>query len=89
VTYPAGEPYEHGLMPTGDGHEIYWELYGSPAGKPAVVLHGGPGSGAIPWWRQFFDPSRYRVLGIERWLLFGASWGSTLGLSTPSSTRTG
>jgi len=26
------------------------------------VLHGGPGSGATPWWRQFFDPARYRFV---------------------------
>ncbi len=29
--------------------------------KPAVVLHGGPGSGAQPWWRSYFDPGRYNV----------------------------
>lgn len=108
-------------MDTGDGHQVYWEVCGNPNGKPAVVLHGGPGSGATPWWRQFFDPELYRVvlldqrgcgrshpnacddrralrnnttihlisdleqlrsrLGIDRWLLFGASWGSTLGLA--------
>jgi proline iminopeptidase len=108
-------------MQTGDGHDIYWEECGSTTGKPAVVLHGGPGSGAPPWWRQFFDPDAYRVilldqrgcgrslpnacddrralennttghlihdleqlreqLGIDRWLVFGGSWGSTLGLA--------
>jgi proline iminopeptidase len=26
-----------------------------------VVLHGGPGSGALPWWRTYFDPGRYSV----------------------------
>jgi proline iminopeptidase len=26
-----------------------------------VVLHGGPGSGAAPWWRTWFDPDLYQV----------------------------
>jgi proline iminopeptidase len=121
VTYSVLEPFASGLMDTGDGHQVYWEAVGSPDGKPAVVLHGGPGSGVTPWWRQFFNPEKYLVvlldqrgcgrsqpnaetdpaalvnnttahllgdlemlrgqLGIERWLVFGASWGSTLGLA--------
>lgn len=121
MTYPATEPYETGRLDVGQGHRVYWEVCGDPSGKPAVVLHGGPGSGATPSWRRFFDPARYRVvlfdqrgcgrstphagddasalrhnttqdliadierlrehLRIDRWLLFGGSWGSTLGLA--------
>jgi proline iminopeptidase len=103
------------VLDVGDGHEIYWEVRGNPAGKPAVALHGGPGSGCPPWWADFFDLDAYRVvlfdqrgcgrsrphtlaanttqhliadierlrelLGIERWLVLGGSWGSTLGLA--------
>src|SRR5215813_2761293 len=60
------EPYERGLLEVGDGHRVYWEVCGNPEGKPAVVLHGGPGSGAIPWWRQFFDPERYRFVLFDQ-----------------------
>ncbi|WP_117211895.1 prolyl aminopeptidase [Allorhizocola rhizosphaerae] len=121
LTYPGIEPYEHGMLDVGDGHRVYWEVCGNPRGKPAVVLHGGPGSGASPYWRRFFDPDAYRVVlfdqrgcgrstphasepgidlstntthhlirdiellrthhGIDRWLVFGGSWGSTLGLA--------
>jgi proline iminopeptidase len=121
VTYPGTEPHDAGMLETGDGHQVYWEVCGNPDGKPAVVLHGGPGSGAPPWWRQFFDPELYRLvlfdqrgcgrsvphagddlaalthnttphlladieqlrvrLGVEQWLVLGASWGSTLGLA--------
>jgi len=110
-----------GLLDVGDGHRIFWETAGDPAGKPAVVLHGGPGSGCSPWMRDLFDASAYRVvlpdqrncgrsephasaprvdlsanttahlvadlealrehLGIERWLVLGGSWGSTLALA--------
>jgi proline iminopeptidase len=79
-------------------------------------LHVGPGAGAAPAHRRFFDPAHYRVvifdqrgagrstplgeirdnttphliadierlrahLGIDRWLVFGGSWGSTLALA--------
>jgi proline iminopeptidase len=114
--YPALEPYTHGWLPVGHGHELYYEQCGNPTGIPAVVLHGGPGSGCSPHQRRFFDPAYYRVvlfdqrgcgrsrplgatrknttldliadieqlrayLNINRWLVFGGSWGSTLGLA--------
>jgi proline iminopeptidase len=36
------------VLDVGDGNEIYWEVWDSPAGKPAVFLHGGPGGGLLP-----------------------------------------
>lgn len=119
--YPEIEPYAHGMLEVGDGQSIYWEQCGHPAGKPAVVLHGGPGSGCIPSFRRIFNPEAYRIvlldqrgagrsvphasepgtslrantthhliadlellrgyLGIDQWLVWGISWGSTLGLA--------
>jgi proline iminopeptidase len=116
--FPSIEPYESGLLDVGDGNRIYWETSGNPDGKPALVVHGGPGSGGHRSSRRFFDPERYRIvlfdqrgcgeslphasdpatdmsmntthhliadmerlrehLAIERWLLYGGSWGSTL-----------
>ncbi|MGP3754201.1 prolyl aminopeptidase [Streptomyces sp. IBSNAI001] len=116
--YPPIEPYDQGMLDVGDGNLVYWEVCGSPAGKPALVVHGGPGSGCTPGARRSFDPDLYRVvlfdqrncgrstphasdpatdlrhnttahlvadmerlrvhLGIEAWLLYGGSWGSTL-----------
>ncbi|MER7484602.1 prolyl aminopeptidase [Streptomyces sp. NPDC126497] len=118
--YPEIEPYDHGMLDVGDGNRVYWETSGNPRGKPAVVLHGGPGSGAGAGLRRYFDPAAYRIvlldqrgagrstppasdhatdmgvnttdhlmadlerlrthLGIERWLVWGASWGSVLAL---------
>ncbi len=60
--YPEIEPYEHGLLDVGDGNRIYWETCGDPGGKPAVVLHGGPGSGCTPGLRRPFDPSAHRIV---------------------------
>ncbi len=114
--YPPIEPFRTGMLDTGDGHSIYWELCGNPQGKPAVFLHGGPGAGCSPDHRRLFDPERYCVLlfdqrgcgrsrphasldenttwhlvadmerlriliGVERWLVFGGSWGSSLALA--------
>ncbi|MPZ83979.1 MAG: prolyl aminopeptidase [Actinophytocola sp.] len=119
--YPHLEPDEHGMLDVGDGHEIYWEVSGNPAGKPVVFLHGGPGSGTMPLHRRMFDPAGYRIvlfdqrgcgrstpsvrapdadlsanttwrlvadmealrssLGIDRWQLFGGSWGATLAMA--------
>lgn len=121
VLYPPIEPYKKGMLEAGEGHLIYWETCGNPQGKPALVLHGGPGSGCSESMRRFFNPEKYKVilfdqrncgrskphasnvnvelstnttpdllrdiellretLGIERWLLYGGSWGSTLALA--------
>ncbi|MGW0820527.1 prolyl aminopeptidase [Streptomyces sp. NPDC002845] len=118
--YPEIEPYDHGMLDVGDGNRVYWEVCGNPRGKPAVMLHGGPGSRSNPNFRRYFDPAAYRIvlldqrgcgrstppasayetdmsvnttphliadlellrrhLGIERWLVWGVSWGSVLGL---------
>jgi proline iminopeptidase len=108
------------MLDAGDGNHLYWETCGNSRGKPALVIHGGPGSGCTPWHRRLFNPSTYRVvlldqrncgrsrphaskpetdlarnqtanliadierlrerLNIERWLVMGGSWGSTLAL---------
>jgi proline iminopeptidase len=46
--YPAIEPYDHGLLDVRDGNLVYWETCGNPDGKPAVMVHGGPGQGMSP-----------------------------------------
>ncbi len=59
--HPPIEPHETGRLDVGDGQRIYWETCGEPAGRPALVLHGGPGSGCTPGMRRFFDPAAYRA----------------------------
>jgi proline iminopeptidase len=46
--YPAIEPYDQGMLDVGDGNLVYWETCGNPDGKPAVMVHGGPGQGCVP-----------------------------------------
>ncbi|MBO3733030.1 prolyl aminopeptidase [Glycomyces niveus] len=64
--YPPVEPYDQGMLDVGDGNLVYWEACGNPEGKPAVVLHGGPGSGAGSFWRRLFDPEAYRIVLFDQ-----------------------
>lgn len=64
--YPEIEPFEQGMLDTGDGHQVYWEACGNPDGIPALFVHGGPGSGASPGQRRFFDPSMYRAILFDQ-----------------------
>jgi len=64
--FPPIEPYDSGQLEVGDGHQIYWEACGNPTGKPALVLHGGPGSGCTPGARRYFDPRAYRIILFDQ-----------------------
>ncbi|MEH1058597.1 prolyl aminopeptidase [Micromonospora sp. CPCC 206171] len=64
--YPPIEPYDHGMLDVGDGNVVYWEVCGNPDGKPALVVHGGPGSGCGTGVRRFFDPARYRIVLFDQ-----------------------
>ena len=64
--FPAIEPYDSGLLDVGDGQHMYWECCGNPEGKPALFLHGGPGSGCTPGQRRFFDPDAYRAILFDQ-----------------------
>jgi proline iminopeptidase len=66
VTYPVAPAHAQGRLDVADGHSIYWEVRGNPDGKPAVVLHGGPGSGANAGWSALFDPAAYRVVLFDQ-----------------------
>ena len=64
--YPDLPPYRRGRLKVSDLHEIYFEECGNPHGKPAVVLHGGPGGGISPFLRQLHDPQDYRIVVFDQ-----------------------
>lgn len=114
------ELYAEGMLDVGDGHSVHWTASGNSTGVPALIVHGGPGSGSSAGHRRMWDPDRYRViqmdqrncgqstppaadpavrlsdnttahllgdmeqlrehLGIDQWVLWGGSWGTTLAL---------
>ncbi|MFZ0565964.1 MAG: prolyl aminopeptidase [Chlamydiales bacterium] len=115
------EPFATGHLSVDDGNEIYWETSGNPKGRPALYLHGGPGSGISGGYRRHFDPEKFLIvsfeqrgcgrsrpsvtdpginlmknttqaiisdieklrihLKVDKWLLLGISWGTTLALA--------
>ena len=66
TVYEPIEPYASGMLDVGDGHRVYYERCGTPGGKPAVFLHGGPGGGISPMHRRLFDPALYDVLLFDQ-----------------------
>ena len=64
--YPSIEPYDSGTLAVDGLHRIYWEVSGNPEGAPVVFLHGGPGAGAVPVHRRFFDPHHYRIVVFDQ-----------------------
>ena len=64
--YPDIRPYSSGYLNPDDVHTIYWEQCGNPDGVPVIVLHGGPGQGASPTLRRFFDPEFYRIIIFDQ-----------------------
>ncbi len=64
--YPPLEPYDTGTLQVSDLHTIYYEQSGNPQGKPVVFLHGGPGGGSLPVFRQYFDPAKWRIVIFDQ-----------------------
>lgn len=64
--YPPFKPYEEGELKVSDLHTIHYEQSGNPDGKPVVILHGGPGGGSSPVYRQYFNPERWRIVMFDQ-----------------------
>jgi len=64
--YPEIEPYSAGTLKLDGVHTMYWEQSGNPEGTPILFLHGGPGAGASPAHRRFFDPAHYRIVVYDQ-----------------------
>ena len=84
--YPPINPYEEGFLDTGDGNLVHWELCGNPSGKPALIVHGGPGSGLSTGQRQWLDPARYPHQGVPRKLGFTLVGHQTKSIQAPNET---
>ena len=116
MLYSKIKPFNEFYLSVSDKHTIFVEESGNPKGKPVIFLHGGPGGGIEPIYRQYFNPKKWRIiifdqrgcgksmphaeldenttwhlvediesirkyLKIDKWVVFGGSWGSTLALT--------
>lgn len=59
-------PLARHALPVGGGHVLQVLEHGRADGIPAVVLHGGPGSGSSALLRRFLDPQRYRIVSVDQ-----------------------
>lgn len=64
--YPPIEPYKEGKLKVSELHTIHYEESGNPRGKPIIFLHGGPGGGITPIYRQYFDSQRWRIVIFDQ-----------------------
>ena len=64
--YPEIKPYNTFRLKVSDLHEIFVEESGNPNGKPVIFLHGGPGGGIEPVYRQYFNPSKWRIIILDQ-----------------------
>jgi proline iminopeptidase len=84
--HPLAEPYDSGLLDVGGGHRVYWDVRGRAHGKPALVVHGGPGAPSEGMTR-LLDPSAYRIVVLHQ-RNCGRSTPSAAAPSTDLSTNT-
>lgn len=64
--FPPIDPYRSFDLPVSDLHTIHVQEAGNPNGKPVIFLHGGPGGGIEPVYRQYFNPERYRIILFDQ-----------------------
>jgi|TARA_B110000495_G_C22927156_1_gene541899 proline iminopeptidase len=66
VLYSPIEPYDAGMLRVSELHTISWEKSGNPDGIPVIVIHGGPGGGGQPSYRQYFHPETYNIIQFDQ-----------------------
>ena len=64
--YPPIEPFNEFELKVSDLHTIHVEESGNKDGKPIIFLHGGPGGGSEPIYRQYFNPKKWRIIIFDQ-----------------------
>jgi len=64
--FPKIKPFNTFYLQVSSLHKLYIEESGNPNGKPVIFLHGGPGGGIEPIYRQYFDPDIWRIIIFDQ-----------------------
>ena len=64
--YPPISPFNEFYLNVSKTHTIFVEESGNPKGKPVIFLHGGPGGGIEPIYRQYFNPDKWRIIIFDQ-----------------------
>ena len=64
--YPKINPYKEYKLKVSKIHTIHIEESGNKEGKPVIFLHGGPGGGIEPIYRQYFNPQKWRIIIFDQ-----------------------
>ena len=64
--YPEIKPYNEFYLKVSNLHTIFVEESGNKNGKPVIFLHGGPGGGIEPVYRQYFNPKKWRIIIFDQ-----------------------
>ena len=60
------EPFNIFKLQVSDLHTLHVEESGNKNGKPVIFLHGRPGGGIEPIYRQYFDPQKWRIIIFDQ-----------------------
>ena len=64
--YPPITPFNKFYLNVSTIHTIFVEESGNSNGKPVIFLHGGPGGGIEPIYRQYFNPAKWRIIIFDQ-----------------------
>merc|ERR1711981_1253814 len=64
--YPQPPLLEKRTIKVSKLHTISYSLYGNPAGKPVLFVHGGPGGGTAPAMARYFNPEKYYIILVDQ-----------------------
>ena len=60
------KPHKSGYLPKKDGHQVYFEVFGNPNGKPVLLFNGGPGGSFHRYRANYANLKKYYVIMFDQ-----------------------